>query len=38
MSSIEEIPPEITKGIFTLLANSTALSIFGGEKVGKMVS
>ena len=29
ISSIEEMPPDITKGIFTLLDNSTVSFIFG---------
>jgi len=29
ISSIEEIPPDITKGIFTLLDSSTVSLIFG---------
>jgi len=29
ISSIEETPPEITKGIFTLLDNSTVSFMFG---------
>jgi len=37
MSSIEDIPPDIIKGIFTLLDNSIASFIFGPSFVPSLL-